>query len=96
MGTLPGGGATMLYLSGMSAEILAKIPDEDERRGAEIVLKSLPAPMIQVRLFSMIGGCLDPLYVVLDAPRASRTLSRPLLVVLAWNHTLFLGRQERG
>ncbi|KAJ1457094.1 chaperonin [Pelagophyceae sp. CCMP2097] len=48
MGTLPGGGSTMLYLSGMSAEILAKIPDEDERRGAEIVLKSLPAPMIQV------------------------------------------------
>jgi len=52
MGVVPGGGATMLYMScdmKLKDSILeACTIDEDERLGVEIMFRSLPAPMKQI------------------------------------------------
>lgn len=51
MGVVPGGGATMLFMS-CDAELKKKVmdacADDDERLGAEILFRSLPAPMRQI------------------------------------------------
>jgi chaperonin GroEL len=52
MGVVPGGGATMLYMScdeQLKNEILSECTaDEDERLGVEIMFRSLPAPIKQI------------------------------------------------
>ena len=52
MGVVPGGGATMLYMSAQESikeEILAGCKeDEDMKLGVEIMFRSLPAPMKQI------------------------------------------------
>lgn len=51
MGVVPGGGATMLYMScdeELKNSIMAEVQEEDEKLGVEIMFRSLPAPIKQI------------------------------------------------
>eukprot|EP00529_Nitzschia_sp_RCC80_P012860 CAMPEP_0113484912 /NCGR_PEP_ID=MMETSP0014_2-20120614/24211_1 /TAXON_ID=2857 /ORGANISM="Nitzschia sp." /LENGTH=593 /DNA_ID=CAMNT_0000378539 /DNA_START=94 /DNA_END=1875 /DNA_ORIENTATION=- /assembly_acc=CAM_ASM_000159 len=49
LGVVPGGGACLAYIQNVnSEEILAAMENEDERQGAQILLKAMAAPAMQV------------------------------------------------
>lgn len=56
MGVVPGGGSTLLYMIKKRDEVLAQIEDDDEKAGADIVFRSLPAPVMQIAENAGIDG----------------------------------------
>jgi len=69
LGVVPGGGATLAWIMHNKGDsILEQLEDEDERRGAEIVVRSLSAPLRQIAENCGIDGevvlmrCLDKPY----------------------------------
>jgi len=56
-GTLPGGGAALLYVAlNHQDEILSSLEDKDERLGGEIVFKALPKPIEQIARNGGVNG----------------------------------------
>ncbi len=56
MGVVPGGGSTLLYMIKKRDEILAGMEDDDEKAGADIVFRSLSAPVMQIAANAGIDG----------------------------------------
>jgi len=56
MGVVPGGGSTLLYMLKKRDEILAGMDDDDEKAGADIVFRSLSAPVMQIAQNAGIDG----------------------------------------
>ncbi|TFJ86581.1 hypothetical protein NSK_002238 [Nannochloropsis salina CCMP1776] len=56
MGVVPGGGSTLLYMLKKREEILAGMDDDDEKAGADIVFRSLSAPVMQIAENAGIDG----------------------------------------
>ena len=56
LGVVPGGGMTLCFLSSLRDEIVATFTCEDEIRGADIVFKSLVAPVCQIAKNSGLEG----------------------------------------
>lgn len=56
MGVVPGGGSTLLYMLKFRQECMDSLDTDDERAGADIVFRSLSAPMIQIAENAGIDG----------------------------------------
>ncbi|GAB5032152.1 molecular chaperone [Nannochloropsis oceanica] len=56
MGVVPGGGSTLLYMLKKRDEMLAAMDDDDEKAGADIVFRSLSAPVMQIAQNAGIDG----------------------------------------
>jgi len=56
MGVVPGGGSTLLYMLKKRDEILAGMDDDDEKAGADIVFRSLSAPVMQIAQNAGVDG----------------------------------------
>lgn len=56
MGVVPGGGTTLLYMIKKRDEVMALFEDDDEKAGADIVFRSLSAPMMQIAENAGIDG----------------------------------------
>ena len=56
MGVVPGGGSTLLYMLKFKQEVMDSMETDDERAGADIVFRSLSAPMIQIAENAGIDG----------------------------------------
>lgn len=56
MGVVPGGGTTLLYMIKKRDETMALFEDDDEKAGADIVFRSLSAPMMQIAENAGIDG----------------------------------------
>jgi chaperonin GroEL len=59
LGIVPGGGACLAYIqSTFGDEIVASMPDEDEKQGAMILIKALSSPCMQVAENAGIEGAI--------------------------------------
>ena len=65
-GVIPGGGKTLIYLAEKAAQFAQSINNEEERLGAQIVIKALEAPLTQISNNAGVEGT-----VVVSAVRDS-------------------------